>query len=125
MSRPLLPLVLAATLLAAAVACWVPELPWLDGKACDGVPPCIRGVCLAGQCVLTPPGKDASTPVLVTRSTLHALDDGTVVRVQEVPANLDMLVETSGGGFVALQPTVADAGLMVFWDAPAPGQPYV
>lgn len=83
-------------------------------------------MCLAGQCVLTPPGKDASTlsPVLVTRSTLHALDDGTVVPVQEVPPNLDMLVETSGGGFATLQPTVADGGLMVFWDAP-PGQPYV
>ncbi|HYV44787.1 MAG TPA: hypothetical protein VFA20_08000 [Myxococcaceae bacterium] len=124
MSRSLLSLALPAALLAAA-ACWVPELPWLDGKACDDTHLCIRGVCLAGQCVLTPPGKDASTPVLVTRSTLHALDDGTVVRVQEVPANLDMLVETSGGGFVALQPTVADAGLMIFWDAPAPGQPYV
>lgn len=83
-------------------------------------------MCLAGQCVLSPPGKDASTlsPVLVTRSTLHALEDGTVVPVQEVPPNLDMLVETAGGGFVTLQPTVADGGLMVFWDAP-PGQPYV
>ena len=126
MSRLRIHLALAAASMLAAVACWVPDLPWLDGKACDDVHLCIRGVCLAGQCVLTPPGKDASTltPVLVARSTLHALDDGTVASVQEVPANLDMLVETTGGTFVTLQPTAADAGLMVFWDAP-PGQAYV
>jgi hypothetical protein len=125
MSRPFSRLVLTAALLVLAYACWVPELPWLDGKACNEAHPCVRGVCLAEQCVLSPPGKDASTPVLVTRSVLHALDDGTVVPVPEVPANLDMLVETTGGGYVALQPAVTDGGLMVFWDAPPPGQPYV
>jgi hypothetical protein len=125
MSRPLLPPALAAALLLAAVACWAPDLPWLDGKACDDAHPCVRGVCLASQCVISPPGRDASTPVLVTRSVLHALDDGTVISVPEAPADLDMLVETTGGGFVALQPAVADGGLMVFWDAPPPGQPYL
>src|SRR4051812_34952121 len=114
MSPTLTRVAVAAALLAAAVACWAPDLSWLDGKACDGAHPCIRGVCLASQCVLSPPGQDASTPVLVTRSVLRVQEDGGVRVVPETPAPTELLVETAGGTFTSLAPTVADAGLVVF-----------
>ena len=119
--RPFSRIAAAVVVLATAYACWVPDLEWLDGKACDDDHPCIRGVCLVGQCVVSPPGKDASTPVVVTRALLHVLEDGGVVAVPETPAAVSVLVETAGG-HVNLTPTVEDAGLMVFWDVPPGGE---
>src|SRR5689334_17275359 len=123
MPRTLLRAAPAAVLLAAAGACWTPDLSWLDGKSCDDAHPCIRGVCLASQCVISPPGQDASTPVVVTRFVLHVQEDGGIRSTPDTPAPTELLVETAGGGFVSLPPAVADAGMVVFWDAP-PG-PYL
>src|SRR4051812_26085099 len=118
MPRTLLRAVPAVALLAGAGACWAPDPPWLDVESCDDAHPCVRGVCVAAQCVPFPPGRDDSTPVVVTRAVLHVQEDGSLRAVPETPAPAELLVETAGGGFVSLPPTVEDAGVVLFWDAP-------